>query len=89
MRRHFSGTGCGACGRGLVTSAPGRRRDPALLALRPVCREPAGRRGLELVRVRKRGPASDRAKASVANAAMERREARVPDRKGAPRLQKA
>ena len=37
------GAGCGARGSGFVSRALGRPRGPALRALRPVCREPAGR----------------------------------------------
>ena len=33
------GAGCGACGCGFVSRAPGRPRNPALRALRPVCEE--------------------------------------------------
>src|SRR5262249_35089211 len=52
-------------------------RDPARQALRPACEELAARIGRECPR-RKRGPRPK-------TAAVERREARTPDRKGVPR----
>jgi len=36
------GAGCGSCGRGLVTFAPGRLRDLRPAAVRPVCDDVAG-----------------------------------------------
>ena len=80
MRRHFSGIGCGPCGRGHVPLALGRPRDTARAPLRALCEELAalapsvtGGRGFK-----KRGPglmAGYARQHPPENAAVERREA--------------
>jgi hypothetical protein len=75
---HASGVGCGACGFGLVSRAPGRLRGSALRALRPVCWEPAGPPE-RVAPGGKRGPKSvRRPKAQHEIAAVKRRKARRP-----------